>query len=209
VLRYRQARRVIDLLVALLALPLVLPLLGAVIVAIQFSSPGPVLFRQRRGGLDGMEFTMVKLRTMSRIARAEFEPRVSRAVTSDGTEEPTRDGDARTTAVTRWVRRHRLDELPQLWHVLTGEMGLIGPRPTPAGQMYAIEKECPEYRERRAVRPGLTGLAQVRLGYTDELEGEYRKLQYDLRYIEGMSPALDLRILIATVRTVVEGTGGR
>jgi lipopolysaccharide/colanic/teichoic acid biosynthesis glycosyltransferase len=198
--RYAWVRRVTDTLVVIVALPIALPLLVATIVAIQLSSPGPVLFRQRRGGYRNEEFTMVKLRTM---------PLESRCRLSDGTEALTAEDDARTTATARWIRRHRLDELPQLWHVLTGEMALIGPRPVPAGVSRRMNATDPQYARRTIVRPGLTGLAQVRLGYTDNMEGEKQKLEYDLTYIDGMSPALDLRIIAATVRTVVRGTGGR
>lgn len=203
---YLNVRRVVDVAAVLVAIPIVIPAIALTALVIRSVSPGPVFFRQRRPGFEGREFELIKLRTMSTNAHL---PMRAVVVPSDGTEPMTSIEDERTTRVTRWVRRHRLDELPQLWHVLTGEMGLIGPRPVPAGIAASMAAIAPEYARRLMMRPGLTGLAQVRLGYTDDFEGEQRKLAYDLTYLDTVSPSLDLEILAATVRVVLCGTGGR
>src|SRR5687768_2140263 len=204
---YLKVRRVVDVAAVLVASPIVIPAIALTALVIRRVSPGPVFFRQRRPGYHGCEFELIKLRTMSSMSHADASN--ARVERSDGNEELTTIEDARTTPITRWIRRHRLDELPQLWHVLTGEMGLIGPRPVPAGIAATMAAIAPDYARRLMVRPGLTGLAQVRLGYTDDIEGEQRKLAYDLTYLDTVSPILDLKILAATVRVVLHGTGGR
>ena len=190
--RYLRARRVLDVAVVVAIAPLAAPLLAATAIAIRVVSPGPVFIRLRRSGFRGRELMMLKLRTMSAAHTTSSEPPA---------DEP---GDA---PLARWIRRHRLDELPQLWHVLTGEMALIGPRPMPPSIARGMAAIMPEYAERLDLRPGVTGLAQVRLGYGDDVVGQRHRLAYDLLYRDTVSPLVDLRILLATIRTMLFGAG--
>ena len=199
--RYQRARRAIDVVTALVTLPVAVIVAGIAAAVFQCTSPGPVLFRQRRGGYRGRELVILKLRTMDRSTSGD---RVS-----DGAETLTSIDDPRVNSVARWLRRHHIDELPQLWHVITGEMAIIGPRPVPAGVVKRMSALTPDYARRLTVRPGLTGLAQVRMDYNDDVRGELQKLEYDLYYCDNMSPRLDFEIIVETVRAVVKGVGGR
>lgn len=186
---YPWIRRVIEIILVLLALPLalVLGLLAAIIIL--FDSRGGVFFIQTRPGKNGLPFSMFKFRTM-KVAR----------------EEPFRLTDAQDSRLTRtggWLRALHLDEIPQLWHVLSGEMGLIGPRPVPLELYAEFLEKIPQYSDRHAMAPGITGLAQVCLGYVNTLEGEREKCQYDLYYIANQSPALDAWILWATIAKIL------
>jgi lipopolysaccharide/colanic/teichoic acid biosynthesis glycosyltransferase len=146
----------------------------------------PVLFRQRRPGLRGRPFLILKFRTMT---------------PDRGTEGELLPDRERLTPLGRWLRRWSLDELPELWNVLRGDMSLVGPRPL---LMDYLERYTPEQAQRHQVRPGITGWAQVR--GRNALNWE-EKLRHDLWYVDNMSPAVDLKILAATVRTVVRGEG--
>jgi exopolysaccharide biosynthesis polyprenyl glycosylphosphotransferase len=185
--------RALGVLVAGLGLVLMAPLLALIAIAIRLDSHGPILFVQEREGLRGRTFRLLKFRTM-------HDP--------DG---PTtlwaRDNGDRITRIGRWLRRFRLDELPQFVNVLRGDMNLIGPRPQPLPNCDLFSRTVPYYRLRSAVRPGVTGWAQVRYGYANDLEEETEKMRYDLYYIKHRSVWLDVRILLDTVRVVLLGGG--
>jgi lipopolysaccharide/colanic/teichoic acid biosynthesis glycosyltransferase len=150
-----------------------------------------VFFVHDRVGLRGRRIKLLKFRTMR---------------PADGpTSEWERDNGHRITRVGRWLRRYRLDELPQLINVVRGELNLVGPRPHPVSNVELFTQKIPFYSLRSAVRPGLTGWAQVRQGYANSLEEETEKMRYDLYYIKHMSTWLDLRILLHTVRIVLSG----
>jgi lipopolysaccharide/colanic/teichoic acid biosynthesis glycosyltransferase len=180
--------RALDAAGAGLALAASSPLLGLAALAIKLEDRGPVLYRQRRIGLNGEEFDLVKLRTM--VVGAERQ----------GAGWAVNEGDARITRVGRLLRRLSLDELPQLWNVVRGEMSLVGPRPTLA---YQVERYTPRQRRRLEVRPGITGWAQIhgraRLPWEERIE-------LDVWYVDHRSPRLDLQILLRTPRALFGGT---
>ena len=177
--------------VSLVALVGLLPLLALIALIITLDSPGPVLFVHDRIGFRGRRVGLLKFRTMHE---------------ADGpTSEWTGDNVHRITRVGKWLRRYRLDELPQLFNVLRGEMNLVGPRPHPVSNFGLFSKEIPYYSLRAVVRPGITGWAQVRQGYANSLSEETEKMRYDLYYIKHTSAWLDLRILCRTIRIVLSG----
>ncbi len=185
-------RRLFDVVVASVALVLTAPVLLAAIVAIRLETPGHPIYRQRRIGRDGRPFDMLKLRTM--VAGAE----------SMGSGLAVNEGDPRITRVGRVLRRLSLDELPQLWNVVRGDMSLIGPRPT---LRYQVERYGERQRRRLDVKPGLTGWAQIKYPYGASIEDARQKLQYDLYYIKNQSLVLDAVILFETVKTILFGRG--
>lgn len=188
-----------DIVVALSALILLAPLLVAIAIVVRLSSPGPALFRQRRAGCDGRPFQMYKFRTMCFDAEA----RVAELVEFDALPFPMFKlrGDPRVTRVGRWLRRWSLDELPQLFNVLRGDMSLVGPRPE---QVELVALYAPEHRFRLALKPGLTGPMQVygrgELGFTD-------RLRVERDYIEHLGLRRDLCLLALTVVAVLRGRG--
>jgi exopolysaccharide biosynthesis polyprenyl glycosylphosphotransferase len=184
----------LSLVVSLVALVVLLPLFALIALAIKLDSPGPVFFVQNRVGLRGRPLKLLKFRTMH--------PAVARSAS-----EWVCDNCDRITRVGQWLRRYRLDELPQLVNVLQGEMNLVGPRPHPVSNLELFNENIPYYWLRSLVRPGLTGWAQVRQGYANGLEEETEKMRHDLYYIKHMSAWLDLRILFSTVQTVLSGHG--
>jgi exopolysaccharide biosynthesis polyprenyl glycosylphosphotransferase len=186
--------RAVSLVVSLAALIALAPLFAAIAAAIKFDSPGPVLFIHDRAGLRGRRMRLLKFRTMRPAAGP--------------TSEWERDNGDRITRVGRWLRKYRLDELPQLINVLRGDLNLVGPRPHPISNVPLFSQHIPYYAIRALVRPGLTGWAQVRQGYANGLEEETEKMRYDLYYIKHMSIALDMRILVETIRTVLTGHTG-
>jgi lipopolysaccharide/colanic/teichoic acid biosynthesis glycosyltransferase len=153
-----------------------------------------------RAGLGGRPFLLIKFRTMLDQSAADSER--AHSVWQ-------RDDSARITRVGRWVRRLRLDELPQFWNILKGDMDLVGPRPEMLRNVKTMSEQIPYYSLRLVVRPGLTGWAQVRYGYSVSLEQVTEKMRHDLFYIKHMSPWLDLRILVDTVKIVLFGRGAR
>jgi lipopolysaccharide/colanic/teichoic acid biosynthesis glycosyltransferase len=180
----RATARVLSVAGAIVGLLLAAPLLPLLALVIKLESPGPVLFRQQRLGLEGRPFQLYKLRTMRPgPSGSEWE----------------RDNLGRLTRVGRWLRRYHLDELPQLWNILRGDMNLVGPRPHPLVNAEMFHRRIPYYELRSLVRPGLTGWAQVRYRYANCLEEETEKMGYDLYYIRHRSLWLDLRVLPATV----------
>ena len=189
-------KRLIDLIVALLVLVVGLPLWIGITIAIATTSKGGSIYRQNRVGRKGRTFTMYKFRTMRRDAEAQTGPVWA-----------SKD-DPRYTPVGGWLRRTRLDEIPQLWNVLRGDMSLVGPRPE---RPYFVEKligKIPLYSRRHRIRPGITGWAQVMWHYDSSLEDVQQKVKFDLYYIENMSLSMDLKILLRTFQAVLSG-GGR
>ncbi len=196
---YSNAKRIGDLLLCIVAAPVVALVVTLAALAIRVDSPGPVLFRQQRMGYRGRPFTMYKLRTMREQPHVE-DARVAAM---------TRGQDERVTRVGRILRRYRIDELPQIVNILSGEMSWIGPRPEAVPLAAWYEAELPFYRYRHIVRPGITGWAQVRQGHVAEVEEVLSKLHYDFYYIKHFSFWLDLLILAGTFRTVFSGFGSR
>jgi sugar transferase (PEP-CTERM system associated) len=186
------AKRLIDVALSGAGLVIGLPVLGLVAAAVRLSSPGPVFYHQQRVGLDGRIFTIHKFRSMRADAEKDTGPVWAAA-----------DGDPRTTAVGLWLRRSRLDELPQLWNVLKGDMSFVGPRPERPEFVASLKAQLPYYGQRHVVRPGITGWAQVRYTYGASVEDALQKLQYDLFYIKNLSIPLDLYIIFETLKTVV------
>ena len=190
-------RRVISILISLACLALVLPLIPLVVLAIKASSPGPVLYRQRRVGRNDVVFNCYKFRTMIPDAEADTGP------TWAG------DDDPRITPVGRILRTTRLDEIPQLWNVLNGDMALVGPRPERPEFVERLRQEVPYYNLRHVIRPGITGWAQVNYKYASSVEDAKEKLKYDLFYIKNMSFGLDLITLLQTTKVVFLGRGAK
>jgi lipopolysaccharide/colanic/teichoic acid biosynthesis glycosyltransferase len=197
---YGKIKRAADFLAAAVALPLLAPVFILIGIAIKLDSPGPVFFRQDRMGYRGFPFRMIKFRTMRVNAAADTDVRLAAMTGED---------DPRITRVGRWLRRYRLDELPQVINVFKGEMSWIGPRPEALPLSSWYESELPFYRYRHIVRPGITGWAQVKQGHVSEMEEVLGKLHYDFYYVKNFSFWLDLLILAGTVRTVVSGHGAR
>ena len=188
-------KRVIDLIVGGMGFVLALPIMVLVALLVKLTSRGAVLYHQARVGQHGRIFTVHKFRSMVTDAEAE-----TGAVWSQ-------PNDGRITPIGRLLRRTRLDELPQLWNVLRGDMSLVGPRPERPEFVRSLTDQIPFYGQRHVVRPGLTGWAQVRYTYGASVEDAMEKLQYDLYYIKNMSLALDLFVLFSTVKTVLQRQG--
>jgi exopolysaccharide biosynthesis polyprenyl glycosylphosphotransferase len=189
----RKLKRIMDVFVSALGLVLSLPLSLLAMLAIRIDSKGPLLYRQRRSGLDGREYIVLKFRTM--IAGAET---FSGAVWAGA-------NDARVTRVGRFLRLSRIDEIPQLINVLRGEMSLVGPRPERPEFIEQLSNAIPFYQERLFVPPGVTGWAQVKYPYAASIHAARRKLQFDLYYIKHMSLFLDILILLRTCKTILVG----
>jgi sugar transferase (PEP-CTERM system associated) len=184
-------KRTSDISLALIGLMMAAPLMLLSALALRLSSPGPVLYHQVRVGKDGATFTIYKFRSMRVDAEAS-----SGAVWST-------ENDPRVTTVGRFLRRSRLDELPQLWNVLRGDMSFVGPRPERPEFIAELTRQIPFYGQRHVVRPGLTGWAQVRHRYGSTIDDAQEKLQYDLFYIKNMSFPFDFYIVLETVKTVL------
>ena len=184
-------QRVMSIVLSAVGLMLCAPLFAVIALLIKLDSPGPVFFVQQRIGKDARRFSVVKFRTMRPVAVR--------------TSEWVKDNGDRITRVGRWLRKFRLDEVPQLLNVLVGQMNLVGPRPHPASNYTLFMERIPFYAFRSMVLPGITGWAQVRYGYANSLEEETEKMSYDLYYIKHASLWLDLRILLRTILVVVLG----
>ncbi len=183
--------------IAIVATVIFLPVMLLVFLLVRLSSRGPALYRQRRVGKNDVPFTLYKFRSMSADAEAE-----SGAVWAK------RD-DPRVTPLGKWLRRLRLDELPQLFNVLKGEMSIVGPRPERPEFVTELEKQIPYYRQRHCIKPGITGWAQVNHKYGDTLEDTIIKLEYDLYYIKNLAPALDAYILFHTIKVMLLSRGSQ
>jgi lipopolysaccharide/colanic/teichoic acid biosynthesis glycosyltransferase len=198
-LAYARAKRAIDVVAAIVLLPLLVLLLLPIAIIIKLDSRGPIFFTQPRVGYRGEVFTIFKLRTMT-TDRREEDARVAAM---------TQSADDRVTRLGRFLRQYRIDELPQILNILLGDMSWIGPRPEAAPLSEWYESELPFYRYRHIVRPGLTGWAQVNQGHVAEVEDVLWKLHYDFFYIRNFSFWLDVLIAGRTVRTVFSGFGSR
>jgi sugar transferase (PEP-CTERM system associated) len=190
------ARRLVSTLTAATGLLLFLPFLPIVILLVRLSSPGPIFFRQTRVGLGGRNFTVFKFRTMRQDAEVA------------GAKWATKN-DPRVTRVGMFMRKTRLDEVPQLWNVLRGDMGFVGPRPERPEFVPWLSEQIPYFDLRHMIRPGLTGWAQVRFGYGSTLAESREKLEFDLYYIKHMSLGLDLLIMFETVKTILRRQGAQ
>ncbi len=188
----RAGKRLLDIVAAVCGLVIAGPIMALVAAAVKLTSPGDIFYHQERVGQHGRVFTVHKFRSMRQDAEA-----------ATGAVWASKAGDTRVTPIGRFIRRTRLDELPQLWNVLVGDMSLIGPRPERPQFVAQLTRQIPFYGQRHIVRPGLSGWAQVRYTYGASVEDAMEKLQYDLYYIKNMSLGLDLFIALSTVKTVV------
>jgi exopolysaccharide biosynthesis polyprenyl glycosylphosphotransferase len=193
VIHVRKIKRILDFVTASIGLILGAPIMLLTALLIRLDSRGPILYRQRRAGLDGRIITVLKFRSMRVDAESE-----SGAVWATSK-------DPRVTRVGRFIRKWRIDELPQLINVLRGEMSLVGPRPERPEFIETLAAAIPFYRERLMVPPGITGWAQVKYPYAASVEAAKRKLQFDLYYIKHMSLFLDIMILLRTFKTIIVG----
>jgi lipopolysaccharide/colanic/teichoic acid biosynthesis glycosyltransferase len=194
---YFHLKGLIDFVFALILLPIVLPVMGAIALAIMFDSKGPVLFRQERVGHAGSNIIVYKFRTMHQLG-ARGRDRDELMMDED-----------RITRVGRFLRRHRLDELPQIFNILKWQMSWIGPRPEAELLSVWYADEIPFYRYRHVVKPGISGWAQVNQGHVAGVDDVYVKLQYDFYYVKYFSPWLDLLIFLRTIKTMLTGFGSR
>lgn len=190
-------KRVIDVVASLILLAVTLPIMVIAAVLVGFTSKGPVLFRQARVGQYGQVFQLMKFRSM----RADAE--------QDGVPQWATENDPRVTTVGRFLRATRIDELPQIFNVLIGNMSFVGPRPERPYFVQTLTEKLPYYVERHAVKPGITGWAQVRYRYGSSVDDAREKVQFDLYYIKNYSVFLDLLILFQTVRVILFSTGAR
>ncbi|MDB4409299.1 TIGR03013 family PEP-CTERM/XrtA system glycosyltransferase [Gammaproteobacteria bacterium] len=190
-------KRVFDVMVSLLLLPIFLPVMALVAAAVWFECRGmePVIYKQVRVGEGNKNFTIYKFRSMG--ANAE----------GDGVARWAKKDDMRVTRVGKFIRKVRLDELPQIFNILKGDMSFVGPRPERPEFVRELEKDHSYYRERHRVKPGLTGWAQVCYQYGDSMEDAYEKLEYDLYYVKNYSIFIDLLIIVQTIRVVIAGQG--
>jgi sugar transferase (PEP-CTERM system associated) len=191
------ARRVMSLAVATVGLIIAAPVMLLIALAIKLDSGGPILFVDERAGRGGHPFNLLKFRTMRHQTAAD-----AHSVWQ-------RDDSGRITRLGRWIRKLRLDELPQFWNILKGDMDLVGPRPEIFRNVKTMNEHIPYYSLRHVIRPGLTGWAQVRYGYSVSLEQVTEKMRHDLFYIKHMSLWLDLRILMDTVKIGIFGRGAQ
>lgn len=197
-LTYKKVKRLIDFVAALALLPILLPVMLLVALAIKLDSPGPAFFFQRRMGYRGQFFRMIKFRTMT--------------VTEDGADRAasvTADNDHRITRLGKVLRPTRIDELPQVFNILAGQMSWIGPRPEAVSLSQEYAAKIPNYRYRHLVRPGLSGWAQVHQGHVTTVEDIRDKLRYDFYYVKNISLWLDIVIALRTLRVIVTGFGAK
>jgi sugar transferase (PEP-CTERM system associated) len=186
-----------SLLFSLIGFVLATPLMLITAVGVKLTSKGPVLYRQRRVGLNGRVFTVYKFRSMYVDAEART-----------GAVWASKD-DPRITPFGKWLRKLRLDELPQLWNVLKGDMSMVGPRPERPEFVEMLAQQIPYYRQRLAVKPGITGWAQINHKYGDTLVDSMIKLEYDLYYIKHLAPALDFYIIFHTIKVMLLSKGAQ
>lgn len=191
------SKRLVDMIVSSIGLVVSLPIWILLAIAIKFDSQGPVFFKQKRLGQEERRFELLKFRTM----RWE--------TTSSGDSRWANEKDVRLTRVGRVIRQWRLDELPQLWNVLKGDLSFVGPRPDVPALRDTLKGGVPYYSLRTAIKPGITGWAQVRYHYVSSVREGIERHEYDLYYIKNMSIFLDLRIIVETFKIVVLGRGAR
>lgn len=188
------AKRLIDIGVSLLFLLICSPVYLITAILVKFSSPGPIFFRQSRIGFHGKEFNIIKFRSMY-VGAEKTGPQLSS------------ENDQRITPFGRFMRKSRLDEIPQFYNVLIGDMSLVGPRPERQFFIDQIMKQAPHYKHLHKVRPGITSWGQVKYGYAENVDQMIERLKYDVIYIENMSLAVDFKILFFTIATVIQGRG--
>lgn len=187
-------KRTFDMVVSAIMLILLLPVFAVIAIAVKLDSPGKVIYKQERVGLYGQPFNILKFRSMYEGAEKDG-PQLSQT------------DDARITMVGKVLRKYRLDELPQFWNILKGEMTIVGPRPERPYYVQQIMEKAPYYCLLYKVRPGLTSWGPVKVGYTDTMEKMLQRLMYDITYTENMSITLDIKILLRTVGVLVDGKG--
>jgi exopolysaccharide biosynthesis polyprenyl glycosylphosphotransferase len=190
-------KRVLDLAAGILGFVVSMPVMILVALAVRLDSKGPIIYRQLRVGRMGRGFDVLKFRSM----RTDAEQANGAQWASEN--------DPRMTRIGRFLRKYRLDELPQFVNVIRGEMSFVGPRPERPCFVEELRKTIPYYDERHSVRPGLTGWAQVQYAYGSSIEDAFNKLEYDLFYLQNMSLTFDLAIIFRTIRIVIGGRGGR
>lgn len=186
----RVAKRVVDIVVSFVGLILLSPLIAFVALRVRFSSPGPIFYSQERVGYRGKKFRILKFRSMYVDAETNG-PRLSG------------NNDRRITRWGRVMRKWKLDELPQLWNVLVGEMSLVGPRPEREYYIHQLEKEKQSFQHLLEVKPGLTSLGMVKFGYAASVKEMTERMKYDLVYLEKKSLSLDMKIMVETLRLVL------
>ena len=189
-------KRLFDLLLIVVFSPIIIPIMVFTAIVIKIESKGPVFFWQKRVGVHGKVFNMLKFRSMTTDSEKEGS-------------QFAQNGDRRVTRFGRFIRKMRIDEIPQLWNIVHGDMSLIGPRPEQVPFVKEFEKAIPMYATRHVVRPGITGLAQVEQGYVDDEDGTRTKLIYDLHYINNLSFKMDIEIVGKTIYTMATGFGAR
>ena len=190
------AKRLFDIAASLLLLLLTAPVIAIFAILVKLDSKGPAFFRQTRVGLYGQNFEVIKLRSMRLDAEAA------------GAQWATRN-DPRVTRIGNFIRKVRIDELPQTWSVLKGEMSFVGPRPERPEFVAELEEKLSYYAERHMAKPGITGWAQVNYPYGASIEDSHNKLEYDLYYVKNYTPLLDILILLQTLRVVLWHEGAR
>ena len=190
-------KRVFDIVVSLVLLVLAIPLVALFGLAVKIGSSGPIFYRQQRVGLYGQPYDIIKLRSMRQDAES-----AGHAVWAS-------QDDPRVTTIGRWMRKLRIDELPQGWCILKGDMSFVGPRPERPQFVDQLQARIPYYAERHMVKPGLTGWAQINLPYGASVEDSREKLEYDLYYAKNYTPFLDILILLQTIRVVLWPAGAR
>jgi exopolysaccharide biosynthesis polyprenyl glycosylphosphotransferase len=188
-------KRAFDVVTSACVMILLSPLYAAIAIAVKCSSEGSVLYRQQRIGLHGLPFNILKFRTMYTNAEEEGTPQLAS------------DDDNRATKVGHLLRRYRLDELPQMWNVLKGDMSIVGPRPERPYFIRLIEEKAPYYCLIYKIRPGLTSWGPIRVGYTDTIDKMILRLKYDIAYMENMSLLLDMKIMFYTLEVLLKGKG--
>lgn len=191
---YGWLKRTSDVALSVAALVGLSPFLLAIGVAVKLTSKGPVIYSQERIGKNGKPFVIYKFRTMHNHAEPEH-PQLSH------------DHDPRVTGIGEFLRKYRLDELPQLWNIIKGDMAIVGPRPEREYFIRQILEQAPEYSALLSVRPGLTSLGMVKYGYATSVDAMVERMKYDLEYLDDLSLGEDLKIMLYTVKTVVTGKG--
>jgi sugar transferase (PEP-CTERM system associated) len=190
-------QRLVAIVVSSLLLLVMLPFIPLIALLVKLTSPGSAFYSQKRVGKNGVVFNCYKFRTMRADAEADSGPTWAS------------DSDPRVTSIGHFLRAVRLDEIPQLWNVLRGDMNFVGPRPERPEFETSLANEIPYYHLRRVIRPGITGWAQINCGYGASVEQSKEKMRYDLYYIKNMSLTLDLLITFQTIKTVIFGRGAR
>ncbi|MBQ1798722.1 MAG: exopolysaccharide biosynthesis polyprenyl glycosylphosphotransferase [Muribaculaceae bacterium] len=189
-------KRLFDVVASAIMLALLAPFTAVMALLIKLDSKGPVFYRQQRVGMHNKPFNIIKFRSMVHDAEpAGSEPRLSS------------NNDPRITRIGHWMRKYRIDELPQFWNVLVGDMSIVGPRPERPYYVEQILKRSPHYALLHQVRPGITSMGMVKYGYATTVAQMVERMRYDLIYVENMSLLNDVKIMVYTVRTIFTGQG--